>query len=42
MQDVLLPKRKACFLNRLHAVAGLDYLHHTTVEFVERNKNCVT
>lgn len=34
MQDVLLPKRKACFLNRLRAVAGLDYLdylHHITV-----------
>lgn len=42
MQDVLLPKTKLCAVNRLYAVAFLDYLHHITVDFIKRNKNCVT
>lgn len=42
MQDVFPPKTKACFVNRLYAVAVLDYLHSITVDFMEINKNCVT
>lgn len=36
----LFLKPKTCFVNRLGAVAGLDYLHHVTVDFMERNKKC--